>query len=63
MRHWCSGYHSTFPTLRPGFDSRMAHYITFFIFEKSVILIEHAKEKFGKRKFTEYAVKDLSGYT
>ena len=41
----------------------MAHYITFFIFEKSVTLIEHAKKKFGKRKFTEYAVKDLSGYT
>ena len=24
-RLWCSGYHVWFPTMRPGFDSRLAH--------------------------------------
>tara|TARA_B100001105_G_scaffold34072_1_gene23790 strand:- start:121 stop:414 length:294 start_codon:yes stop_codon:yes gene_type:complete len=26
-RLWCSGYHVWFPTMRPGFDSRLAHLI------------------------------------
>ena len=36
-RHWCSGYHSTFPTLRPGFDSRMAHTVVFYSFVLNLI--------------------------
>ena len=28
-RLWCSGYHVWFPTMRPGFDSRLAHLLLF----------------------------------
>ena len=27
-RLWCSGYHVWFPTMRPGFDSRLAHILS-----------------------------------
>ena len=47
MRHWCSGYHSTFPTLRPGFDSRMAHCYFSFVPDRKITFKKGNQKKCG----------------